>query len=150
MSFGSINDGDNDTPMAEINVTPLVDVMLVLLIVFMVTMPVLTHSIPLNLPTAAEKQQEPQKEQVKEPLRLSITADGKYYIGSNKEEEITPEALSQRLKAALAKDPETVLAIAADKVSEHEDLTKVLAAAQEAGLTKVGFVTETPAVLPAK
>ena len=87
---------------------------------------------------------------MKEPLRLSITADGKYYIGANKEEEITPEALSQRLKAALAKDPETVLAIAADKVSEHEALTKVLSAAQEAGLTKVGFVTETPAVLPAK
>ena len=140
MSFGSMNDGGNDTPMAEINVTPLVDVMLVLLIVFMVTMPVLTHSIPLNLPTAAEQQQEPLKDQPKEPLRLSITADGKYYIGANKEEEITPDALGQRLKAALA----------ADKVSEHEALTKVLAAAQEAGLTKVGFVTETPAVLPAQ
>ena len=150
MSFGSMNDGGNDTPMAEINVTQLVDVMLVLLIVFMVTMPVLTHSIPLNLPTAAEQQQEPLKDQPKEPLRLSITADGKYYIGANKEEEITPDALGQRLKAALAKDPETVLAIAADKVSEHEALTRVLAAAQEAGLTKVGFVTETPAVLPAQ
>ena len=87
---------------------------------------------------------------MKEPLRLSITADGKYYIGINKDEEITPEALSQRLKAALAKDPETVLAIAADKVSEHEALTKVLAAAQDAGLTKVGFVTETPPVLSAQ
>lgn len=72
MSFGSMNDGGNDTPMAEINVTPLVDVMLVLLIVFMVTMPVLTHSIPLNLPTAAEQQQEPLKDQMKEPLRRAL------------------------------------------------------------------------------
>lgn len=54
MAFGSMNSGD-DAPMSDINVTPLVDVMLVLLIVFMITMPVLTHSIPLELPTASEK-----------------------------------------------------------------------------------------------
>lgn len=147
MSFGSMNDGGNDSPMAEINVTPLVDVMLVLLIVFMVTMPVLTHSIPLNLPTAVEKQQEQPKDQPKEPLRLSITATGEYYIA---EEQVSPEMLAQRLKTALAQDPEVILAIAADKTSEHEALTKVLTAAQDAGLTKVGFVTETPAVLSSK
>ena len=58
MAFGSMNSGD-DAPMAEINVTPLVDVMLVLLIVFMITMPVLTHSIPLQLPVAAAQENQP-------------------------------------------------------------------------------------------
>lgn len=147
MAFGSMNDGGDNAPMAEINVTPLVDVMLVLLIVFMVTMPVLTHSIPLNLPTAVEKQQEKSKEEPKEPFRVSIQADGSYYVG---ESEISADKLAQELKAQVAKDPETVLAIAADKASEHEALTTLLVAAQEAGLSKVGFVTETPSVLKAQ
>ena len=70
MAFGSMNSGD-DAPMSDINVTPLVDVMLVLLIVFMITMPVLTHSIPLELPTASEKAAKEDK-QPKDPLRLSL------------------------------------------------------------------------------
>ena len=147
MSFGSMNDGGNDTPMAEINVTPLVDVMLVLLIVFMVTMPVLTHQIPLTLPTAAENLQEEQSTQPKKHFRIAIQADGKYFQGTT---EISADKLTSELKTALAQDPELVLAIDADTNSEHGALTKLLEAAQEAGLTKVGFVTETPAVLPAK
>ena len=74
MAFGSMNSGD-DSPMSDINVTPLVDVMLVLLIVFMITMPVLTHSIPLELPTASE-QTNKQDKQPKDPLRLTIDANG--------------------------------------------------------------------------
>ncbi|WP_148671696.1 ExbD/TolR family protein, partial [Neisseria meningitidis] len=79
MAFGSMNSGD-DSPMSDINVTPLVDVMLVLLIVFMITMPVLTHSIPLELPTASE-QTNKQDKQPKDPLRLTIDANGGYYVG---------------------------------------------------------------------
>ena len=67
MAFGSMNGGD-DSPMADINVTPLVDVMLVLLIVFMITMPVMTHSIPLELPTASAKQVAENAAQPKDPL----------------------------------------------------------------------------------
>lgn len=147
MAFGSMNDGGNDAPMAEINVTPLVDVMLVLLIVFMVTMPVLTHSIPLNLPTATQHEHEQDPQKAKEPVRLSITIDGKYFVG---DKEISADDLAATLKQQLAQNPETVLAIAADKAVEYEAITKVLAAAQDAGLTKVGFVTETPAVLKAQ
>ena len=80
MAFGSMNSGE-DAPMSDINVTPLVDVMLVLLIVFMITMPVLTHSIPLQLPTASEHAK--QQEQPKDPLRLSIDANGAYYLGTD-------------------------------------------------------------------
>ncbi|AUZ06408.1 MULTISPECIES: ExbD/TolR family protein [Vitreoscilla] len=147
MSFGSMNDGGNDSPMAEINVTPLVDVMLVLLIVFMVTMPVLTHQIPLNLPTASENAKEQPVKEQKEPFRMDIRVDGTYHVDGK---EITADKLVQELKVQLEKDPDTVLAIAADKASEHEALTTLLAAAQEVGLTKVGFVTETPAVLTAQ
>ena len=89
MAFGSMNGGD-DSPMADINVTPLVDVMLVLLIVFMITMPVMTHSIPLELPTASSKQVAENAAQPKDPLRISISADGSYHLAEG--EPITLQA----------------------------------------------------------
>ena len=136
MAFGSMNGGD-DAPMAEINVTPLVDVMLVLLIVFMITMPVLTHSIPLQLPVAAAQD----NVQPKEPLRLAISKGGEYVLGDHAH----PESLAQlqaNLKQAAANNPETVLAIAADKEVAYDHVAQALAAARDAGLSKVGFVTE--------
>ncbi len=134
MSFGSFSEHD-DAPMAEINVTPLVDVMLVLLIVFMITMPVLTHSIPLQLPQAnTEEQAEPPK-----PLRLSITSDGKYFLGEN---EYTLEALTKEFKNTATEDPDTVIAIASDEAVPYKFVAQALASAQESGLSKVGFVTE--------
>ena len=70
MAFGSMNDHDEDAPMSDINVTPLVDVMLVLLIVFMITMPVMTHSIPMNLPVASSKTNDNQNKMDKLPWML--------------------------------------------------------------------------------
>ncbi len=122
MAFGSMNSGD-DAPMSDINVTPLVDVMLVLLIVFMITMPVLTHSIPLELPTASEKAAKEDKQQPKDPLRL-VTA---------------------KLKEAKAKNEDVIVAIAADKAVEYDYVNQALQAAREAGISKIGFVTETKA-----
>lgn len=136
MAFGSMNSGD-DTPMAEINVTPLVDVMLVLLIVFMITMPVLTHSIPLQLPVAAAKDDV----QPKEPLRLSIGKDGAYTLGESAES--LPQ-LQAKLQQAVSDNPDTVLAIAADKDVAYDHVAQALAAARDAGLHKVGFITEDP------
>ena len=72
MAFGSFNSSDEDAPMAEINVTPLVDVMLVLLIVFMITMPVLTHSIPLQLPIATDEK--PTQTEIKSPCVWRLTS----------------------------------------------------------------------------
>ncbi len=135
MSFGSFGDQD-DAPMAEINVTPLVDVMLVLLIVFMVTMPVLTHSIPLQLPQSNSEvvQNEPSQ-----PMRLSISSDGKYYIG---ETEYSLANLTVELTKTAKKDADTVIAIASDEAVPYKFVAQALEAAQESGLSKIGFVTE--------
>ncbi|WP_107928990.1 ExbD/TolR family protein [Neisseria animaloris] len=140
MAFGSMNSGE-DSPMAEINVTPLVDVMLVLLIVFMITMPVLTHSIPLQLPTASETAK--QETQPKEPLRLTIDADGAYYLGAESTEKRSLEELTAQLKQAKADNADTIVAIAADKSVEYDFVNKALGAAREAGISKIGFITET-------
>ncbi|PSJ79357.1 ExbD/TolR family protein [Neisseria iguanae] len=144
MAFGSMNSGDDDAPMSDINVTPLVDVMLVLLIVFMITMPVLTHSIPLELPTASE-QAAKKHAQPKEPLRVTIGADGAYYIGADSANKITIEEVKARLKEAKTANEDTIVAIAADKAVEYDYVNKALGAVQESGISKIGFVTETKA-----
>lgn len=144
MAFGSMNSGE-DTPMSDINVTPLVDVMLVLLIVFMITMPVLTHSIPLELPTASEQAAKKDKQQPKEPLRITISSEGAYYIGADSANKISIEEVTARLKEAQAANEDTIVAIAADKAVEYGHVNAALGAAREAGISKIGFVTETKA-----
>ncbi|HGO9193414.1 TPA: ExbD/TolR family protein [Neisseria meningitidis] len=143
MAFGSMNSGD-DSPMSDINVTPLVDVMLVLLIVFMITMPVLTHSIPLELPTASE-QTNKQDKQPKDPLRLTIDANGSYYVGGDSASKVEIGEVESRLKAAKEQNENVIVAIAADKAVEYDYVNKALEAARQAGITKIGFVTETKA-----
>lgn len=143
MAFGSMNSGD-DSPMSDINVTPLVDVMLVLLIVFMITMPVLTHSIPLELPTASE-QTNKQDKQPKDPLRLTIDANGDYYVGGDSASKVEIGEVESRLKAAKEQNENVIVAIAADKAVEYDYVNKALEAARQAGITKIGFVTETKA-----
>lgn len=142
MAFGSMNSGE-ESPMADINVTPLVDVMLVLLIVFMITMPVLTHSIPLQLPTASENVK--QETQPKEPLRLTIDADGAYLLGAESTTKLTLEEVTAKLKQAKADNEDTILAIAVDKSVEYDFVAQALHSAREAGIGKVGFITETKA-----
>lgn len=137
MAMGSMNDED-DAPMADINVTPLVDVMLVLLIVFMITMPVLTHSLALELPTASAKTQEKPKIDIK-PVQIVIDASGQYAIGAESTEKISLDTLKIRLSDIAQKDPETVVAIDADKSVEYDFVVKVLEAAREVGLSKIGF-----------
>lgn len=143
MAFGSMNSGD-DAPMSDINVTPLVDVMLVLLIVFMITMPVLTHSIPLELPTASEKVAKEDK-QPKDPLRLSIDASGAYVVGGDSDAKVDLATVTAKLKEAKAKNEDVIVAIAADKAVEYDYVNQALQAAREAGISKIGFVTETKA-----
>lgn len=137
MAFGSMNSGD-DSPMADINVTPLVDVMLVLLIVFMITMPVMTHSVPLELPTASEAQKP--EAQPKDPIRISINADGKYHLAEGSALEF--KELESRLKQIGTENKDAVIAIAADKNVPFERVEDALSAVRDAGLNKVGFVTQ--------
>lgn len=143
MAFGSMNSGGEDAPMADINVTPLVDVMLVLMIVFMITMPVLTHSIPLELPTASEKAaKKTEKPDRKNVVSLSIDASGGYVLGADSTAKLTLEQLETGLKQAQAENPDVIIAINADKSVEYDFVAKALETVKEAGIPKVGFQTE--------
>ena len=137
MAFASFNQNNDDTPMAEINVTPLVDVMLVLLIVFMITMPVLTHSIPLQLPVATDEK--PTEIKPNKPVRLAINANGEYFLD---EKAVSLEELKSVLEQQHAQNPDLILAIAADKSVEYQSIADALHTAQQAGVGKVGFETE--------
>ncbi|MDK4687818.1 ExbD/TolR family protein [Kingella negevensis] len=141
MSFGSFNDDGDDSPMSEINVTPLVDVMLVLLIVFMITMPVLTHSVPLNLPIANKQGQADTKKNVK-PMQISVNISGQYVVGANSTTPVDLDALRKEFEAIAKQDPDTIIAIAADKNVAYEHVANVLNSAREAGLSKVSFDME--------
>ncbi len=128
--------GDDRRTLSDINVTPLVDVMLVLLIVFMITMPVLTHTVPLQLPSAASDDAAQEK---KEPLRLSIDANGDYFMGGQR---MGLGDVAARLRAEKAGNPDPTLAISADKAVAYERVADALGVAQNAGVFKIGFVTE--------
>ncbi|MGR6980341.1 ExbD/TolR family protein [Testudinibacter sp. P27/CKL/0425] len=135
MSFGSF-EHNNTSPMAEINVTPFVDIMLVLLIVFMVTMPILTHTIPLQLPVSSEnKTTSPPSE----PIKLSININGEYYLN---EELVTLPELEKQLRDIQSQNAEAVLAVAADQDVSYKKVVDALSAAQMAEISKIGFVTE--------
>ncbi|MEO7399360.1 MAG: biopolymer transporter ExbD [Polaromonas sp.] len=133
MAFGTQD--DTDDVMNEINMTPLVDVMLVLLIIFIITVPVLKHSVNVDLPRASSEQQLIKPE----TIRLSVDAQGGYYINDSK---ITDEELAPRLRAAAAQSPQPDLHIRGDKAVRYERVAQAMAAAQQAGLHKIGFITE--------
>jgi biopolymer transport protein ExbD len=121
-------------PLSEINVTPLVDVMLVLMVIFLVTAPMLTQAIKLELPKETAAKIEDDK-----PITLSIDANGQYYWDK---EAITTEALDQRLKEAASANPKQPLHLHADKQATYEKLSHILATAQAQGLTHLGFITQ--------
>ena len=126
---------DTDEVMNEINMTPFVDVMLVLLIIFIITVPVMKHAVNVDLPRASSE-----REQIKpETVRLSVQADGTYYWNEAK---VSDEALSALLQAEAAKNPQPDLHIRGDKAVRYERVAQALAAAQQAGLRKIGFITE--------
>jgi biopolymer transport protein ExbD len=138
MAFGGFSDSTQSAPMAEINVTPMVDVMLVLLVIFIITAPLFTHAIKLNLPSA---QAAPAPEKP-ESVTVSINADGHIYW---EKDEVSEAALGEKMKLAGAKQPQPELQLRADKATRYEVIAKVMSAAQTSGLTKMGFVTEPPA-----
>jgi biopolymer transport protein ExbD len=135
MSFGNLPGGDDDEVMSEINMTPLVDVMLVLLIIFMVTMPVLTHSVKLDLPQAASAPEDVKPAHV----TLAVLGDGSYRWDS---ETVPLAVLAERMAGAARQHPQPELHLRADRSVAYDAVAQALAAAQRAGLTRVGFVTE--------
>ncbi|HEX5285979.1 MAG TPA: biopolymer transporter ExbD [Polaromonas sp.] len=133
MAFGTQD--DSDEVMNEINMTPLVDVMLVLLIIFIITVPVMKHSVNIDLPRANSEAQIVKPE----TLRLGVDAEGRYFLNENR---IADEDLAPRLKAAAAQNPQPDLHIRGDKSVRYERVAQAMAAAQQAGLRKIGFITE--------
>ena len=135
---GSWDDSDSAggfRPVAEINVTPLVDVMLVLLIVFMVAAPLMTVGVPLQLPkSAAAKVAEP-----KEPLVVSIDKDGKVFLG---EEELSEDDVLPRLEALATDDDEQVVLVRGDKTISYGRLMEVMGEVSNAGFKKVSLIAE--------
>ena len=133
MAFGTQD--DTDEVMNEINMTPFVDVMLVLLIIFILTVPVMKHAVKVDLPRASSQREDAKPETV----RLSVQADGTYYWNESK---VTDEALPGLLRTEAAKNPQPDLHIRGDKAVRYERVAQAMAAAQQAGLRKIGFITE--------
>ena len=134
MAFGGFEQ-ESGQPMAEINTTPLVDVMLVLLVIFMVTAPLFTHAVKIDLPQA-QSQLNPDKP---ETIAVAIDAAGKIYWNDQPIEEA---ALFERFQRAANMNPQPELHLRADRDTRYQVLAGVMADAQRAGLRKIGFVTD--------
>jgi len=124
-------------PMAEINVTPLVDVMLVLLVVFMVAAPLLTVGVPVDLPQT----QAPPITDPKEPLVISINAEGRVFI---QDADVVPDALVPRLQAITGENPDALVYVRADKSIDYGRVLEVMSLISAAGYRKVSLIAESP------
>ena len=136
MSFGRFNQSTKSmTAMSDINVTPMVDVMLVLLVIFIITAPLINHAIKLDLPTA----QSPVAAQKMETVTLSIDTKGALYLES---ELLSLKDLELRLAAMSKRNPQPELQLRADKDTRYEVVAQVIGLAQTQGLSKIGFITD--------
>ena len=127
-----------DQLLATINTTPLVDVMLVLLIIFLITIPVVTQSIPLELP----KERNLPTQTKPENILLAVSKDGDIYWGVQQVPNI--DALVERLKKESVKEPQPEVHIRGDQEARYESVGRIVVACQRAGIMKVGFITEPP------
>ncbi|TAK63777.1 biopolymer transporter ExbD [Methylobacter sp.] len=134
-SGGFGGDNHHTQPMAEINTTPMVDVMLVLLVIFIITAPLLTHSIKIDLPQAGS-QSTPEKPDI---VSLSINAEGKLFWNDAAFEDTE---LALRLEQEAQKQPQPELHIRAERVTPYQKLAEIMSAAQSAGIAKIGFITD--------
>ncbi|ANI59917.1 Biopolymer transport protein ExbD [Pseudomonas fluorescens] len=125
---------DSDEVLSEINVTPLVDVMLVLLVVFIVTAPLLTNAIPINLP----KTESVAPVEQKDPLVVSIDDKGKVFINKD---EIQADLLEFNLQAAKAKNPDVRVQLQADNGVNYGEVARAMASIERAGITKLSVIT---------
>ena len=137
MSLGSADD-EEDAMNAAINTTPLVDVMLVLLIIFLITTPVITQSVKLELP----KERNVPTQTKPENILLAVSKDGDVYWNARRMTD--PEALVKELKKESVKEPQPEVHIRGDQEARYESVGRLVVACQRAGIAKVGFITEPP------
>jgi len=126
---------DDDAAMSEINMTPLVDVMLVLLIIFIITVPVMKHAVPVELPRASSQAPDPAVQSV----RLTVDAQGDFYFN---EARVSDEELDRLLREQAARQPQPQVQLKGDRSVRYERVAQAMAAVQRAGLQNIGFVTE--------
>jgi biopolymer transport protein ExbD len=137
MNVGS-PDGEEDAMNSSINTTPLVDVMLVLLIIFLITTPVITQSVKLDLP----KERNVPTQTKPENILLAVSRDGDVFWGTKRYTD--PEVLVADLKKEAVKEPQPEVHIRGDQEARYESVGRLVVACQRAGIAKVGFITEPP------
>ncbi len=135
MAFGRLERSPASQPMSDINMTPLIDVMLVLLVIFMITAPLMTSSLKMELPKTAAAQ--PNDSAV--PLALAITADGRMHVGNDA---VSRDDLLQTLKSASRRQPQPDVLVRADQSVPYGRVAELIGLVQDAGLTHIGFVTQ--------
>jgi biopolymer transport protein ExbD/biopolymer transport protein TolR len=137
MAFGRLERSSGPAPMSDINMTPLIDVMLVLLVIFIITAPLMTSSLKLDLPKtdAATPTAAPAF------IAVAIDGSGKLFFG---DEALTRDQLQQRVAAAAQGNPQLEVQLRADQTVPYGQVADLIALVQKAGLTRIGFVTEAP------
>ena len=136
MAFSTGNDSGG--PMAEINVTPLVDVMLVLLIIFMITAPLMSHKVKVELPQANLDQLD-EKPMVVQPITITVTDAGNLFWN---DQPITKDQIESRLSVEAQKTPQPAINVRGDKTTKYRVVQQIVQVAQNQGMRKVGFVAE--------
>jgi biopolymer transport protein ExbD len=138
MAFGRLERNPGSRPMSEINMTPLIDVMLVLLVIFIITAPLMTTSLRLDLPRADGGR----PSDAPSVVLLAIDERGQLFYG---DEALDKPALAERVRAAAARDPATEVQLRADSRVPYGRVAELIGLLQDAGLSRIGFVTEAPA-----
>jgi biopolymer transport protein ExbD len=128
--------GEDEEPLSAINTTPLVDVMLVLLIIFLITVPVITQSVKVDLPKAANIPTQTKPENV----NIAVDAEGNVFWNTGLVP--TQEALLDRLKVVAVMDPQPEIHVRGDRTTKYEHIGRVIVLCQRSGIQKVGFITE--------
>lgn len=135
MAFGRLERRPASEPMSDINMTPLIDVMLVLLVIFIITAPLMTTSLKLDLP----KTEGARPSDAPAFVALAVAADGQLFVG---DERVTREQLVARVREAARRDPATEVQLRADQAVPYGRVAELIGLVQDGGLTRIGFVTE--------
>ena len=135
MAFGGFRQAGDATPMAEINMIPLIDVMLVLLVIFIITAPLLTHAVKLDLPKASSQPNLTKPDHI----ALSIVADGRLFWNG---EALDRRLLREKLAAASRQQPQPEVHLQADRATRYQAIAEVMADSANAGISRIGFVSD--------
>lgn len=135
MAFGSFDPRRHQGPMAEINVVPLVDVMLVLLVIFIITAPLLTNAVKIDLPKASSNPNITKPDHIE----FAVREDGSFFWNG---EQVEKSSLPKQFALEAKKQPQPELHIRADRLAHYELVAQVMSGAAKAGLVRIGFVTE--------